>query len=235
MPDEKYTADLHLSIPERIELAISRLSILQAAEVSLEDACPICLSSFGSVPDGNAAEDSDAATPDADEVAVVTRLEGCGHVFCRPCMIEWIRSLHGSCPSCRKLFSSLEPPTDQTDNESSDGDYVPGDDEDEEDEDDDIFFDDEDDEDDDIDMDIDEPFFMLGDVAPNELVVVGAWESESDDEDMDNWGLSDGEGSESVSEVEILALSTELLQEDDAAGVYSDSAEASGTPDDEPK
>ncbi|KAH9849969.1 hypothetical protein C2E23DRAFT_836909 [Lenzites betulinus] len=220
--------DLHLSLSERIERTISRLATLPASEVPLEDSCPICLTPFESILEDKGPEGTEGAIPDADQG--ITKLEACGHIFCRPCMVQWIQSCHGSCPSCRNVFSTLEPPSD-SDNESSDGDYEPGEDEDDDEDEDDGFLDSDgfmetesvfDD-----DMELDEELFMAADRAPNEVVINGAWDDEPADADMDNWGLSDGEGSESLSEVEILALSTELLQEEDGADVYSDGAEAS--------
>lgn len=54
------------------------------------------------------------------------------------------------------------------------------------------------------DMDIED---VDADVAP--------WDDHARDASMDNWGLSDGDGSESLSEVEVLALSGELHPEND--------------------
>ncbi|EJD01247.1 uncharacterized protein FOMMEDRAFT_29978 [Fomitiporia mediterranea MF3/22] len=67
----------------------------------------------------------------------VVKLSGCGHVFCRKDLAEWIESHHGSCPTCRQIFFPFTP-IDETDYESSDGgEYVP-----DEDEEDDMFTDD---------------------------------------------------------------------------------------------
>ncbi|KAL1937733.1 hypothetical protein VTO73DRAFT_12886 [Trametes versicolor] len=217
-------SDLHLSIQERIQLAISRLPTLTHVDIPLNDSCPICLSAFDAILEGKAVEGARGETPDSDELAGVTKLVACGHIFCRACLVEWIRGRHGSCPSCRNVFSSIRPASD-SDNESSDGDYVPGDDE-EDDEDDGFYdsdfmetesaYDDMDIEDVDADVDIDDV-----DVAP--------WDDHARDASMDNWGLSDGDGSESLSEVEVLALSGELHPENDDASVYNGEAEASGS------
>ncbi|KAI5124985.1 hypothetical protein M0805_007410 [Coniferiporia weirii] len=68
----------------------------------------------------------------------VVKLSGCGHVFCRRDLAEWIGSHHGSCPTCRQAFFVFTP-LDEAEYESSDGgEYVPG----EDDEDDDAFTDD---------------------------------------------------------------------------------------------
>lgn len=126
---------------------------------------------------------------------------------------------HGNCPSCRHVFSSVRPPSD-SDNESSDGDYVPGDDE--EDDEDDGFFDSDgfmDTESEFDDMDIRESLFGApqshnesdADVDLNAVL----WEEAAADVSMEdsNWGLSDG-ASDSVSEVEGMTFSGELPEND---------------------
>ncbi|KAI0637999.1 hypothetical protein C8Q77DRAFT_1088849 [Trametes polyzona] len=179
--------------------------------------------------DGKAAEAASGEAPNPDESVGVTKLVSCGHIFCRACLVEWIRGRHGSCPSCRNVFSSIRPPSD-SDNESSDGDYVPGDDE--EDDEDDGFFDSDgfmETESVFDDMDMEEDVEVDADVDIDEEGDADLWDVEAGDASMENWGLSDGDGSESVSEVEVLALSTELQPQNDDAGVYSDGAEASGS------
>ncbi|RPD80671.1 hypothetical protein L226DRAFT_116675 [Lentinus tigrinus ALCF2SS1-7] len=210
-------AELHLSVQERIELAINRLPILVKEEIPLEDSCPICINPFEAVLEGKAHEGLGEASPgesDVDELAGVTKLVGCGHIFCRACLVEWIRGRHGTCPSCRNVFSSIKPPSD-SDVESSDGDYVPGDDEDE---DDDAFFD----TDSEAFMETDSAFDDMDveeDLEPEEDmeedVDLEEWEAQAANTSMENWGLSDGDGSEDVSEVEGLAMSGELPLEDD--------------------
>lgn len=76
-------SDLHLPIPERIQLAISRLPTLTHADIPLQDACPICLSAFDAILEGKVAEGARGETPDSDELAGVTKLVACGHIFCR--------------------------------------------------------------------------------------------------------------------------------------------------------
>ena len=115
------------------------------------------------------------------------------------------------------MFSSIKPPSD-SDNESSDGDYVPGDDE--EDDEDDGFFDSDfmDTESAFDDMDVEEE---LDDVEmEGEEVSMDAWEGVAADASMENWGLS-SEGdveSEELSEVEILALNEALFGTPQADG-----------------
>ncbi|KAI0650250.1 hypothetical protein C8Q79DRAFT_942822 [Trametes meyenii] len=221
-------SELHLPVQERIPLIISRLPTLTKNEIPFEDACPICLNPFDLILEGKAAEAVGPQTPEADNGAGVTKLVACGHVFCRACLVEWIKGCHGSCPSCRNVFSSIRPPSED-DDESTDGDYVPGDDEEEED---DGFFDSDgfmETESIFDDMDIEEDIDIDVDVDIDDEVDLRRWYSNSSDAGMDNWGLSDGDGSESMSEVEVLALSTELHPEADDADVYSDEADASGS------
>ncbi len=112
------------------------------------------------------------------------------------------------------MFSGIRPASD-SDNESSDGDYVPGDDE-EEDEDD-GFFDSDFMETDSAfdDMDIEEDLDVDADMEEDVDVDVDSWEAEAANVSLENWGLSDGDGSESVSEVEGLTMSGELPSEED--------------------
>ncbi|KAI0677064.1 hypothetical protein C8Q78DRAFT_1000991 [Trametes maxima] len=233
-------SELHLPVQERIQLIISRLPTLTKEEIPSEDTCPICLNLLDAIYEGKAAEGVERQTPEAANEVGVTKLVACGHVFCRSCLVEWIKGCHGSCPSCRNVFSSIRPPSED-DDESTDGDYVPGDDEEEED---DGFFDSDgfmETESVFDDMDIEEDMEFDVDVDIDDEVDLRRWYSTSSDAGMDNWGLSDGDGSESMSEVEVLALSTELHPEADDADVYSDGADASGSlqaPDDisaEPK
>ncbi|KAH9900036.1 hypothetical protein C8Q73DRAFT_681852 [Cubamyces lactineus] len=221
-------SELHLPMQERVQLAISRLPILQKDEIPSEESCPICLIPFEAILENNATEGASEGEPvERDETAGVTKLVACGHIFCRACLVEWIQGRHGSCPSCRNVFSSVRPAS-ESDNESSDGDYVPGDDEDEED---DGFFDSDGFMDaesalEEVDMDFgDEDEFVDLDYG-HDIPIGEEWPPRPrrrGEEYMDNWGLSDGEGgSESMSEVEMLALSAELVPEEDDADVYND-------------
>ncbi|KAI9001385.1 hypothetical protein BD414DRAFT_533131 [Trametes punicea] len=229
MSDELSGPDLPLPVQERIQLAISQLPLLAKEDIPLQDSCPICLNSFDAIVEGKSTTDEVGREPpeSADELAGVTKLVACGHVFCRACLVEWIKGRHGSCPSCRHVFSSIQPPSD-SDNESSDGDYVPGDDE--EDDEDDGFFDSDgfmETESVFDDMAIEEDIEVNTDIDMDEDVDVELWEDDAADASMENWGLSDGDGSESVSEVEVLTLSAELQPENDDAEVYSDAVSGS--------
>lgn len=56
-------------------------------------------------------------------------------------MTEWINGFHGSCPTCRHPFEPLLRPPSDSDGESDDEDYFPGNEDDDDDEMDDDFFD----------------------------------------------------------------------------------------------
>lgn len=61
---------------DRIEIFLESLPVLNKdSDVVLEDSCPICLMPFASI----FAEDCSAEP----QMAGVTKLTGCGHVFCR--------------------------------------------------------------------------------------------------------------------------------------------------------
>lgn len=64
-----------MSPQERIERFLESLPVLDKDSVGLEDSCPICLMPFTSI----FAEDCSAEP----EMAGVTKLTGCGHIFCR--------------------------------------------------------------------------------------------------------------------------------------------------------
>ncbi|KAJ7129738.1 hypothetical protein C8R44DRAFT_777545 [Mycena epipterygia] len=109
--------DTTLSVEDRIAAFIASLPLLSKDVLDTDDSCPICLTSFEAL----------LADPDCG----VTKLN-CSHIFCRKDLLEWIRNLHGSCPTCRYEFLEIHPPG--SDDESSDGgEYIPNDDDDEED------------------------------------------------------------------------------------------------------
>lgn len=75
-PNDAEEDPVLLTNEQRIERAILTLPTLAAKDVPPDDTCPICLTAFSTIIDAPA-EDSDADT------AGVTKLEGCGHLFCR--------------------------------------------------------------------------------------------------------------------------------------------------------
>lgn len=77
-----------LTLGERVEHAIAALPTLSKEEIPLDDACPICLQGFEAIYEGKAQEEVavDNGLPngtDPEEHRGVTKLSGCGHVFCR--------------------------------------------------------------------------------------------------------------------------------------------------------
>ena len=82
---ETLVSDLHLPIQERIQLAISRLPALTKADIPSEESCPICLNPFNDILNDMAPPDS-TADPGVkmDDMEGVTKLVGCGHIFCKP-------------------------------------------------------------------------------------------------------------------------------------------------------
>ncbi|TFK75964.1 hypothetical protein BDN72DRAFT_359258 [Pluteus cervinus] len=88
---------------ERIKQVIDHLPVLVEGVVTLEDACPICLNTFGSIFEDTSVD---------PQYRGVTLLEGCGHFFCRKDLIQWIRDRHGSCPTCRHVFLDVQPLAD---------------------------------------------------------------------------------------------------------------------------
>lgn len=63
-------ADISISSHTIIQLAISKLPTLTTDNVPLDDSCPICLTTFESV----FSEEPHSG---------VTKLDGCGHLFCK--------------------------------------------------------------------------------------------------------------------------------------------------------
>ncbi|KAI0787161.1 hypothetical protein BC629DRAFT_1440340 [Irpex lacteus] len=188
-----------LTRAQRVARAIDKLPKLSLEEIpSPEDSCPICLNPFtaiyaGEVQNEGTATLSGVVAPKLVDMSGLTRLEGCGHVFCRVDLIEWIRGSHGTCPACRHTFADIRPIT-ESDGESSDGDYVPEDDEDD-------GFTDEDMDDWGMDTDPMEPFTDAEDEEEVD-VELDAWEDS--EEGMENLGLSDGD---SMSEGDLAMVS----------------------------
>ncbi|KAH9483047.1 hypothetical protein JR316_0005147 [Psilocybe cubensis] len=192
----------------------------------LEEPCPICLMPFASIfeeQEAETAKDSEGKDEGKDEAELggVTKLEGCGHIFCRRDLVEWIRSQHGSCPTCRHTFLDIGQPIESDDESSDGGEYIPNPD-DFEDDDEDAYIDvdgftDTDAETDgdfpvqQMDLDFDE---MWEDESVNDAAVGLAEDIGVEDEEMEDaeeeedrvseWGLTDGESSSmSSSEGEI--------------------------------
>ncbi|CAL1701092.1 unnamed protein product [Somion occarium] len=243
---------------QRIAQAIHKLPTLNSDEVPAEDSCPICLMSFSSICSGSLQNEGTLDICGRTvQLRGVTKLEGCGHVFCRVDLIEWIRGRHGTCPACRHTFLDVKP-LSESDYGSSDGDYVPGEEDEEDDEDGfldyEAFTEEEE-------MDAFEDFHFhsryfhaededgggpgtvlprylspdpggvghsehlgLGDADAEDIEIdmdgVDEW-ADHEDESLENWGLSDGYGSESLSEGDISMPVADQSSGLDAAVIYS--------------
>ncbi|OBZ77134.1 hypothetical protein A0H81_03717 [Grifola frondosa] len=84
-------AELHLPVHERIKRIIARLPVLTKKDVPLDDSCPICLNPFDAILEGKVHDEGAFAgeAPEAadSELGGITKLEGCGHFFCRADLI----------------------------------------------------------------------------------------------------------------------------------------------------
>ncbi|KAJ7047419.1 hypothetical protein C8F04DRAFT_1247073 [Mycena alexandri] len=208
------------NVEDRITAFIRTLPFLSLTkDVDAEDSCPICLTSFEALLQDADSEPAQCnprrASEDASECGV-TKLS-CGHIFCRKDLLEWIRNLHGSCPTCRDEFLDIHPPG--SDDESSDGgEYIPEDDEDE----DDVFNTSDGFTDTDFDMDVDLEEDM--------------WERSSDGERMQVNGAESepsSEGDNSIEEdgVEV-EVNVSVMEHDDQESFDDSSDDATG---EEPK
>jgi len=170
-----------MTTQDSIQIAIDSLPTLPEDSVPLDDTCPICLMSFASI-------FCETAVGTDMVFGGVTKLVGCGHLFCRKDLAEWIRGLHGNCPTCRSSFLDIHPPSESDDESSDGGEYLPNDeDEDEED----TFLD----TDGFTDLDAEEEF----DVDEMDLDVdLDLWNDAAEDggerlDVVEEWGLTDGE------------------------------------------
>lgn len=101
---------------DAVRTFIQDLPVLPKEQVPREDNCPICLLPFIEI-----LHDEDGKGD--DEEGGVTKIEGCGHLFCRRDLIEWIKTHHLNCPTCRFQFIQIN--TYQDDASSDGGEYLP--------------------------------------------------------------------------------------------------------------
>ncbi|KAJ7744489.1 hypothetical protein DFH07DRAFT_834492 [Mycena maculata] len=109
--------DPNSSVEDCIATFIHSLPFLSKDVLDAEDSCPICLTSFEALLETDAVE--------GNEECGVTKLD-CGHIFCRKDLLEWIRNLHGSCPTCRSEFLDIHPTQSDDEYSSDGGEYMPG-------------------------------------------------------------------------------------------------------------
>ncbi|KAG2348842.1 hypothetical protein BDR05DRAFT_384009 [Suillus weaverae] len=120
-------SERHLALFQRVKDALDDLPVLHNSAIPKDESCAICLTPFDAILSGEVLQEGEGEFEDG-----VTKVVGCGHLFCRKDLSEWIRNFHGSCPTCRHPFLDIKPYT-ESDAESSDDEYFPDDDEDEED------------------------------------------------------------------------------------------------------
>ncbi|KAK1224396.1 hypothetical protein PQX77_012692 [Marasmius sp. AFHP31] len=101
---------------------INSLSLLKPHQLSEDDFCPICFIPFTDI--------LNEQSTSKESIIGITRLESCGHIFCMKDLVEWIRGMHGNCPTCRHIFLDIRPPSDSDDESSDGGEYMPNPDED---------------------------------------------------------------------------------------------------------
>lgn len=76
--------DALLTTEDRVRLAIDKLPSLTADVVNLEDSCAICLTGFASILSDEAElKGLDQYDEELGFEAGITKLVGCGHLFCR--------------------------------------------------------------------------------------------------------------------------------------------------------
>ncbi|KIJ70002.1 hypothetical protein HYDPIDRAFT_171924 [Hydnomerulius pinastri MD-312] len=121
-------SERRLTLLRRVQEALEDLPVLKEDVIPKDESCAICLTPFASILSGEFSYDDEKVTACENGV---TKVVGCGHMFCRRDLTEWIRGCHGSCPTCRHPFLDIQPLT-ESDAESSDGDYVPDEDDEEE-------------------------------------------------------------------------------------------------------
>ncbi|TFK55472.1 hypothetical protein OE88DRAFT_1651796 [Heliocybe sulcata] len=86
MPEPLSFADVCLGPYERARAMVGKLPDLKRDTVPLDECCPICLLNFGSFYEEQAIAVTEAKEADIEEGAAgkgVTKLVGCGHLFCR--------------------------------------------------------------------------------------------------------------------------------------------------------
>jgi hypothetical protein len=81
---DRLVPNVPITTLDRIRFTIDQLPTLTAKDVQLDDSCAICLTGFASIL-SNEVEVEASTELDADtEVQLgITRLVGCGHLFCR--------------------------------------------------------------------------------------------------------------------------------------------------------
>jgi len=81
---DELDVNVFLTTQDRIRLVIEKLPTLTADHVNLDDSCAICLTGFAFILNDEAElKASDQYDAELGLEAGVTKLVGCGHLFCR--------------------------------------------------------------------------------------------------------------------------------------------------------
>ncbi|KAH9923285.1 uncharacterized protein B0H18DRAFT_1120552 [Fomitopsis serialis] len=98
------------AVAQLVDEVVEYLPTLAREAIPPEEVCTICYQTLEDIHHGRVVNDD--GTPTSEPVPVksrrVTKLN-CGHFFCKPCIREWIRRGHGSCPVCRGWFVDIVP------------------------------------------------------------------------------------------------------------------------------
>ncbi|EAU84747.1 hypothetical protein CC1G_00266 [Coprinopsis cinerea okayama7 len=126
-----------VEVQEQIKSAVRNLPKLGKHDVEEDEICAICLTPFSAIlaeadaangveaPPSQPVPGSYIEDEEGECLEGITKVDVCGHRFCRRDLSEWIKGFHGSCPTCRQPFLDIRFPS-ETDDESSDGgEYVP--------------------------------------------------------------------------------------------------------------
>ncbi|VDC07283.1 unnamed protein product [Peniophora sp. CBMAI 1063] len=91
------------SLPKLDEEDLSRIDHRDAS-------CPICLNTLlAAIADEELAQVMDS--PMLGDLGVTRITETCGHIFCRKCLLTWLRDGHPTCPLCRTPFLKTVTPS----------------------------------------------------------------------------------------------------------------------------
>ncbi|KZT29315.1 hypothetical protein NEOLEDRAFT_1175025 [Neolentinus lepideus HHB14362 ss-1] len=211
-------ANTCLNSYDRARLLVSKLPDLKREEVPSDECCPICLLTFRSFYEEDSASAMETKGKDGEDGGAergVTKLMGCGHLFCRKDLNEWILGLHGTCPICRHRFLDIKPPSESDDESSDGGEWLPTNSDGLEEEED-VFMDPDTDA---FTDDADEDAF--GDVAPSagDMDFDMEWDEELEVDSEEDWGLTDRDSSMS-SEGEFATGFMSAEEDEDNTGIH---------------
>ncbi|EPT00189.1 hypothetical protein FOMPIDRAFT_1023943, partial [Fomitopsis schrenkii] len=92
-----------------VDNVMADLPAVGQEDIEPDDLCAICR---GSLKDVSAGIEASTGEPISVAERGVTKLPGCGHVYCRACLSEWVRRGNGTCPLCNRWFIDALPPNE---------------------------------------------------------------------------------------------------------------------------